>query len=155
MHDTNAPTLPIEFARDIFTAMAGTNVADFDDADFAALPAQGQVSASFVISHGPNDIKQAVDTAWPYHAGTRNIDALVVVRGNGMNMDHFKTIQHELRSKLHDTSTLLISVSKSNTLPPGTVSIILLAIAHNKAKSTPSHPYLKLVVQDEAHGQPE
>jgi hypothetical protein len=150
MQNTNATIMPFAFVRDIFSAMSGTNV-DFDDADFDALPRAGHVSASFVVSHNSSDVAQAVNSAWPYPAGAQNVDALVVVRGNDMDMVRYKALQGELRRRMHETSTLLISFSPSGTLPTGTISIILLAISHNQTKS---QPYLKLV-QDEAQHDSE
>lgn len=129
----NTTTLPIEFVRDIYAALAGKNAVDFDADDFSALPAQCEVSASFGVSHTLNDTASAVDSAWPYPAGTQHVDALVVVRGNGMDMARYKSIQGELRHRLHDTSTLLISVNQCGTLPPGAVSIILLVIARKSS----------------------
>lgn len=152
MQNTNV--LPLEFVRDIYAALAGT-AADFDADDFATLPALCQIRAFFGTSHGPNDIQSAVNSAFPYPAGTR-VDALVVVRGKGIDMGRFQAIQNALRTKMHYTSSLFLSVAggKGSTLPPGTASIILLAISHNKTKKT-LQPFLKLVVQDGAQKQPE
>lgn len=148
MHDANAQTLPIEFVRDIFTAMAGTNAADFDDADFAALPAQVQISAFFGTSHGPTDVQTAVSSAFPYPAGTQHVDALVAVRCNGLDMTRYQAISDALRRKV--TGSLFICINpKSTTLPPGTASIILLAISPG-SQTKKTQPFLKLVVQDEA-----
>lgn len=148
MHNTNAPTLPIEFVRNIFTAMAGTNVADFDDADFAALPAQVQVSAFFGTYYGPSDVQTAVSSAFPYPAGTQHVDALVAVHCSGLDMTRYKAISDALRRKV--PGSLFISVNpKSSTLPPGSASIILLAISPG-SQTKKTQPFLKLVVQDEA-----
>lgn len=150
MQDTHA--LPLEFVREIFAALSGTTVVDFDEEDFSStLPATVTVSAFFGTSHCPTDVQQAVNSAFPYPAGPQQrVDALVVVRGNGLDISRHAAIQDALRRKVH--GSLFISVSKSNTLPPGTASIILLAL-HNKTKKTPP-PFLKLVVKDEAQ-QPE
>ncbi|MDP1525685.1 MAG: hypothetical protein Q8M20_07735 [Rhodocyclaceae bacterium] len=153
MQYTNANTLPIEFVRDIFASLSGSNVADFDEADFAELPAQCPVSATFGISHSLNDIEDAVSSAFPYPAGTQR-DALVAVHCNGLDMTRYQALSDALRRKV--PGSLFISVNpKSNTLPPGTASIILLAISPgNKTKKPLSHPYLKLVVEGESKGQP-
>lgn len=148
MQHTNATTImPIAFVRDIISAMSGTNVVDFDDADFDALPAQGHVSASFVVSQNSSDAEHAVNSAWPYPSGAQNVDAIIVVRGNGIMTAHYNAISDALRRKV--SGSLFISVSKSSTLPTGAASILIFALSHNKAKKTPP-PFLKLVVQDEA-----
>lgn len=131
MKNSNIP-LPMEDVRDIFATLTGTKVADFEAADVAALLSQGQVTASFGISRSPGDVEFAVNSAWPYPAGAPHVDAVVVVRGNGMNVARYTEIQGELRRKMHGTSSLFISVSSSDALPPGAVSIILLAIAHDR-----------------------
>lgn len=123
-------TLPIEVALDIFSSLSGKNAADFDEADFAILPPHCQFSTSFGISHSQDDIDHAVETAWPYPVGTPQLDALVVVRANGMKMARFSEIHRQLRSKMHDSSSLFISVSKSNILEPGMASVTIFAIAH-------------------------
>lgn len=151
MQDTNA--LPLDFVRDIYAALAGTAAA-FDADDFSTLPAQVTVSAFFGTSHCHTDVQHAVNSAFPYPAGLQQrVDALVVVRGNGVDLARYNAIQDALHRKVH--GALLISVSRSSTLPPGTASIILLAISHNKTKKTLSQPFLKLVGQDEAQKQPE
>lgn len=125
----HAHTMPIAVARDLFSALSGTNSADVDEADFAVLPPHCQISASFGISHCLNDIDHAVETAWPYPVGVLQLDALVVVRANGMDMARYSDIHRQLRCRMHARSSLFVSVSKSNTLPPGMVSITILAIA--------------------------
>ena len=146
MKDTHA--LPPDFVREIYAALAGTTVADFDAEDFSStLPATVTVSAFFGTSHCPTDVQQAVNSAFPYPAGTQRVDALVVVRGNGLDVSRLSAIQDALHRKV--PGSLFISVSKSSTLPPGTAAILLLALSHNKAKKMPP-PFLKLVVQDEA-----
>lgn len=129
MPNPNATTLPIEFLRDILEAMSGSNAGKIDDADFAALPSPCQVSASFGISHGQHDIEHALETAWPYPAGTQHAALFAVVRGNGVDMARHKAILGELSRKVQDPSVLFYSSSKSNTLSPGTASISLFAIA--------------------------
>lgn len=128
MQNTHPP-IPIGFVRDLFATLSGTKAAEIDDADFAAFPEQCQLAPSFGISHGPHDIAQAVDSAWPHPAGAEHVDALVVIRGNDIKMDHYKAIQKKLRQKLHESSTLLIAFNKSDTVPSGTVSLVFLAIA--------------------------
>ena len=129
MQNPNATTLPIEFVRDIFEAISGPNSPKFDEADFAALPSPCQVSASFGVSYGQDDIEHALETAWPYPAGTQHAALLAVVRGNGVDMARHKEIMGELRRKLPDSSVFFYGSSKSNTLSPGTASISLFAIA--------------------------
>lgn len=123
-------TLPIEVVRDIFSSLSGKNAADFDEADFALLPPHCRICASFGISHGLDDIDHAVETAWPYPVGTPQLDALVVVRANGMNMARYREIQRQLHSKMNDGNLLFVRVCPSNSLPHGIVSITILAIAH-------------------------
>lgn len=126
----HATTLPIDAVRDIFSALSGMNAVYFDEANFAALPPNCQISTSFGISHGLNDINHAIETAWPYPVRTPQLDALVVVRANGMAMASFREILRQLRGKMHDSSLLCVNVTKSNILPPGMVFITILAIAH-------------------------
>lgn len=154
MQNTDATTLPIEWVHHIYANLAGSNAVDFDVDDFAVLPAQCQVSASFGISHDLNDIEDAVNAVWSYPAGTQHVDALVAVHCNGLDMTRYQALSDALRRKV--PGSLFISVNpQSSTLPPGTASIILLAISPgNQTKKPLSQPYLKLVVQDEAQGQP-
>jgi hypothetical protein len=154
MQNTNANILPIEFVRHIYADVAGRNAVGFDADDFAALPAQCNVSAFFGVSNSLNDTASAVDSTWPYPAGTQHVDALVAVHCNGLDMTRYKAISDALSRKV--PGALFISVNpKSSTLPPGTASIILLAISPgNQSKKPLSQPCLKLVVQDEAQEQP-
>ncbi len=133
MPNPNATTLPIEFLRDIFEAMSGSNAGKIDDADLAALPSPCQVSVSFGISHDQHDIEHALETVWPYPESTQHAALFAVVRGNGVEMARHKAIFGELSRKVQDTSALFYSSSKSNTLSPGTASISLFAIAHAPA----------------------
>ena len=130
-----ATTLPIDVVRDIFSSLSGNQAADFDEADFAVLPPHCQINAAFGIALGLDDIAHAVETAWPYPVGTPQLDALVVVRASGMDMARYREIQRQLRSKMHDSSSLFVSVSKSKALPPGMASITILAIAPPKLGS--------------------
>lgn len=118
-----------EVVRDIFSTLSGANVTDFDEADFSVLPPVCQLSASFGLSRSIDDIDLAVEIAWPHPVGALPLDALVVVRANGLEMMRFREIQRRLRSKMNDTSSVFISVSQSSTLPHGMVSITTLAIA--------------------------
>ncbi len=129
MQTTHATTVPIEVVRDIFSTLSGASVADFDEADFAVLPPVCQLSASFGLSRSIDDIDLAVEMAWPHPVGAQPLDALVVVRANGLEIMRFREIQRRLRSKMHDTSSVFICVSQSSTLPHGMVSITTLAIA--------------------------
>lgn len=129
MQTTHATTVPIEVVRDLFSTLSGGNVADFDEGDFAVLPRICQLSTSFGLSRSLDDIDLAIEMAWPHPVGALPLDALVVVRANGLEMVRFREIQRRLRSKMNDNSSVFISVSQSPALPHGMVSITTLAIA--------------------------
>jgi len=131
MPNTNTTTLPIEFVREIATALSGTSVADFDDADFAALPAQCQVRATFAMSHDPEDVEDAVNSAWSHPESAQHIDAIAVLRGNGVATARYSAISAALGRKVN--GSFFVTVNTCSKLPPGTVSIILLAISHSQS----------------------
>lgn len=126
----HAPTVPIEVVRELFSAMSGETTVYFDEADFAALPPHCEIRASFGLSRGQDDIDHALETAWPYPVGAQQIDALVVVRANGMEIERLREIRRLLHRNMHDNSSLFVSFGNSNKLPHGMVFITVLAIAH-------------------------
>lgn len=100
MQTTHATTVPIEVVRDLFSTLSGGNVADFDEGDFAVLPRICQLSTSFGLSRSLDDTDLAIEMAWPHPVGALPLDALVVVRANGLEMVRFRGIQRRLRTRL-------------------------------------------------------
>ena len=133
MKNSNITTLPVDFVRDILATLSATSTTGFETSDIDALLLQkGEVTASFGISRGLDDTKSAVRSAWPYEECEQRVDVIALVRGNGVNMVRIKAIHEELGSKMHDSSSLLISFRKSSVLPHETFSIIILAAAHDQ-----------------------
>ena len=133
MKNSNATTVPVDFARDILATLSASSATGFETSDFDALLMQKrEVTASFGISRSFDDTKSAVSSAWPYQEGVRHVDVIALVRGNGVHMARIKAIQEELGRKMHDSSSLLFNFSKSSVLPQETFSIIILAAANDQ-----------------------
>ena len=133
MKNSNATTVPVDFARDILATLSASSATGFETSDIdALLPQRGEVTASFGISRSFDDTKSAVSFAWPYQESVREVDVIALVRGNGVNIARIKEIHEELGRKMHDSGSLLFNFSKSSVLPKQTFSIIIFSAASDQ-----------------------